>query len=107
MKIFNLNKISFESYLKINLIGSLGFGIVLGIITFITALIDPNSTVLKIGGKTIGGIAAGFSSLVLVPIMFMITFIIFTVFLYLGFILIMKFKKSIKIKLDGDLTNNS
>lgn len=107
MKIFNLNKISFESYLKINLIGSLGFGIVLGIITFITALIDPNSTVLKIGGKTIEGIAAGFSSLVLVPIMFMITFIIFTVFLYLGFILIMKFKKSIKIKLDGDLTNNS
>ncbi len=107
MKILNLSKISFGSYLKINLIGSLGFGIVLGIMSLVTSIIDPNSTVLKIGGKTIEGIAAGFSSLLLVPIMFMIIFVIFTVFLYLGFILIMKFKNSIKIKLDGDLTNNS
>lgn len=107
MKVLNLNNISFTSYLKINLIGSFGFGIILGIVSLITALIDPNATVLVIGDTTIKGIAAGFSNLILVPIMFTIIFIIFTLFLYLGFILVMKFKKSIKIKIDGDLTNNS
>ena len=107
MKNFELNKIDFISYLKINLIGSFGFGLILGVITLLTSLIDPNSTTLLIGTKKITGIAAGFSGLIAVPLMLVITFIIFTVFLYLGFILIMKFKKKINVKLDGDLTKNS
>jgi hypothetical protein len=98
MREVNLQKISFKSYLKLNMISGLGMGILFGIFGFIISFIDGESVYVTIGEKTTTGIRAGLSMLLLSPIMVSFIFTFFSIFLYLGFRLIMKFKKSIKIK---------
>lgn len=99
MKEIKLQKISFKSYVKLHIISGLGFGIIYGIYALVLSFIDGDSVYVTFGGQVTTGIKAGIANLILGPIMMPVVFTIFSLFLYLGFSLIMKFKKTIKMKI--------
>jgi len=99
MKSYSLEKISFGTYLKIMFISSLGMGLMFGILSFLVSLISENSVYITLNGNVITGIKAGICGLALYPLMMIMLFLFFGVFLWLGFFLVMKIKKQIKINI--------
>ena len=102
MKDYNLEKISFKTYVKIMFISSFGMGLIFGLLSFILSLINENSVYITLNGGIVTGIKAGFWGLILYPLMMIMLFLIFSVFLWLGFVLVMKLKKQIKVKVQID-----
>ena len=99
MKEYSLEKISFGTYIKLMLMSSLGMGLIFGVFALILSIFNGDAVYITINGEVTTGIVAGLGGLVLYPLMLVIIFSIFGIFLYLGFKLIMKIKKSIRVKL--------
>lgn len=91
-----LQKISFGSYIKLFVLGGLGLGIFSGIIALINGLLGGPVTA-TLGSNIYYGAVAGILNLFIFPIVFMMVFCLFSIFMYPFFILILKIRKGIKI----------
>jgi len=99
MEIIKLEKIGLGSYLKMTFIGGFTIGLIIGIFGFILSLFNPNAVTLTIGYESITGVAAGAGGIVAFPVIISIIFSFFSLFIYLGLLIYLKFRKTIDIKI--------
>jgi hypothetical protein len=98
-KQIHIKHLNFGSFIKWNMFLALSFGIILGMIFFIFSLFGANPKA-NINNTEFTGLTAGIIEIFLVPFIFMILSIIFSIMSYLPLWIAMNIFKG--IKLDGD-----
>ncbi len=100
MSEIKLKKIKFKSFIKLNVFAGFGMGIIFGVLLFLLSFSDDSNVYVQLGEKTITGLIGGFLALILSPLLYAFVFGFFSIFLYWGFTLFMKFKKTIKLEVE-------
>ncbi len=102
MEDIRIKKISFTSFMKLNLLGAFSFGIMTGIFAFLLCITESDIVNVTINGEVVTGFNGGIQAIIMFPLVTTIVFTIFSLFIYLGLWTFLKMKKNINIEVERE-----